>query len=142
MGEGDKRFSARHSVTFPVICDDGGAYIDGTVLDLSLGGCFVHTRKLLEVGTEVSVSPIGEATDKVLEWQAKVVRVVDTETIDNPPGMGLQFTRMKRSAFEALKKMFETMPKTTVDAITDVPGRPDSSPASAVQRIRIRARRK
>lgn len=142
MGVRDKRFSARHSVTFPVICDDGGAYIDGTVLDLSLGGCFVHTRKLLDVGTEVTVSPIGEATDKVLEWQAKVVRVVESETVDDPPGMGLQFTRMKRSAFEAIKHMFETMPKTTRDAVTDLPDQPEAAAQSGGQRIRIRARRR
>lgn len=142
MGEQDQRFSARHAVTFPVICDDGGTYIDGTVLDLSLGGCFVHTRKLLEVGTEVVVSPIGKDTDKVLEWQAKVVRVVESETVDNPPGMGLQFTRMKRSAFEAIKHMFEVMPKTTEASLTDLPQTSGPDESSTAARIRIRARRR
>ncbi len=143
MGGDDKRHSERHDVTFPVICDDGGNYIDGTVLNLSLGGCFVHTRKLLAVGTEVTVSPVGDATDDVYEWEARVVRVVESETVENPPGMGIQFTRMTKSAFAGLKEMFDTMPKTSAASITDLPVQQDVDEDDVIRaRVRIRARRR
>ena len=139
MGGEEKRESARHSVTFPVICDDGMNFVDGTVLDLSLGGCFVHTRKLLEIGTEVTVSPVGDAMDSVYEMEAKVVRTVEGTTVDNPPGMGLQFTRMTRSAFEGLKTMFDEMPATSADSITDLPVEQDVD-EDTLQRNRLKVR--
>lgn len=139
----EQRESERHDVTFPVICDDGDNYVDGTVLNLSLGGAFVHTRKLLPVGTEVTVSPVGEASDRVYEMQAKVVRIVESDTKENPPGMGLQFTRMTKSAFRGLQTMFEEMPKTSQDSINDLPIDQGLSEEELMRnRVRIRARRR
>ena len=142
MGD-EQRESERHEVTFPVICDDGGNYVDGTVLNLSLGGCFVHTRKLLPLETEVTVSPVGDASDSVYEMQAKVVRIVESDTKENPPGMGLQFTRMTKSAFKGLQTMFDKMPKTSQESITDLPIQQNLSEDELIRnRVRIKARRR
>jgi Tfp pilus assembly protein PilZ len=142
VGE-EQRESERHEVTFPVICDDGDNYIDGQVLNLSLGGAFVHTRKLLPIGTEVTVSPVGDAADTVYEMQAKVIRIVETETKEDPPGMGLQFTRMTKSAFKGLQTMFDEMPKTSQESINDLPIEQDLSEDELIRnRVRIRARRR
>jgi Tfp pilus assembly protein PilZ len=139
----ERRQSERHRVTFPVICDDGDSYVDGTVLDVSLGGCFVHTRKLLPVGTDVTITPVGAAADTVYEMEARVVRAIESETRENPPGMGLQFTRMTKSAFRGLQRMFDEMPKTTEASLTDLPVTPDGDPEEAARRrVRIWARRR
>jgi hypothetical protein len=143
MGGEEKRESERHPIAFPVVCDDGDNYVDGTVLDLSLGGCFVHTRRLLPVDTRVTVSPVGKVGEWVDEIQARVVRVVDAPDAEGVSGMGLQFTRIRRSGFEGLQRIFAEMPRTSAsEALGPRPAAADDPVAVMRARVRVWGRRR
>lgn len=130
-------------MTFRVVCDDGEVYTDATVLNVSEGGAFLHTRKLLPVGSEITISPIGEAARYVFELTGKVVRHV--QAVDGAvPGMGIQFQELDEDDLEGLRVFFEEMPATSPESLTDMPvERPEdnSQVSMAHMRMRVRMRR-
>ena len=71
----DRRVAERTRVTFGMVCDAGASMTTGRVLDLSLTGAFIHTDKLLPIGTLVTLFPVGDAGDELFEIDAEVVRV-------------------------------------------------------------------
>ena len=80
----DRRGSQRKNIQFRLVYDDGASFNAGAVHDVSEGGLFLETPVPLDVGTEVTLTPLDDAGDTLFEVRAKVVRKVRN-------GMGLQF---------------------------------------------------
>lgn len=90
---GEKRKSERHRVRFHLVYDDGSSFNAGTVHDVSEGGLFLETALPLSVGTEVTLTPVGEG-QSLFEVRARVMRTVSYDPArmqDDAAGMGLQF---------------------------------------------------
>lgn len=77
--------------------EEGGKTVEGTVQDVSAGGCFVRSDAGFDAGTLVvlsSVAPEGEA----FAFGAKVVRAA----AGGEPGMGLRFTDVGQAALRGI----------------------------------------
>ena len=90
----DRRVAERTRVTFGMVCDAGASMTTGRVLDLSLTGAFIHTDKLLPIGTLVTLFPVGDAGEELFEIDAEVVRVRQGTSESDPPGMGVRFSEV------------------------------------------------
>ncbi len=99
MSEDERRRTPRRSVDFPVTLDDSGNAIEGTVRDLSAGGCFVLAASRFEPGTLVVISAADPEADG-FTFGAKVVRRGE----DAEGGMGLQFTDVGPAALIGLRR--------------------------------------
>lgn len=89
----EQRQDERHRVRFHLVYDDGSSFNAGTVHDVSTGGLFLETALPLAVGTEVTLTPVGEG-QKLFEVRARVMRSVpyDPSALQtHAAGMGLQF---------------------------------------------------
>ncbi len=66
----------------------GNDRLDGTTLDLSLGGALVQSHRAFPTGTPVTVSLDLEAGTSLMRSGARVVRTVETDC------MGIQFENL------------------------------------------------
>ena len=121
--------------------DTGESFMHGRVLDVSVGGAFVHTRKMIPVGTAVTITPVEEATDHVFELRAKVVRHVQGGTLEDPPGVGLQFIRPGLPEVVGLLKLFGDMPETRKHFLEDLAVAEDRPGRLAELAAKLRAKR-
>lgn len=117
----DRRVAERTRVTFGMVCDAGASMTTGRVLDLSLTGAFIHTDKLLPIGTLVTLFPVGDAGDELFEIDAEVVRVRQGTSESDPPGMGVRFSEVSEDEMEALRALIGNMPQTAASSLTHMP---------------------
>ena len=78
------------------------------VENISLGGLFVRTDKLQEVGTEFFVDVVSPGWKRALTLQARItsrVDALDSRISKRPPGMGMQFLRVDDKQRERLRKL-------------------------------------
>jgi uncharacterized protein (TIGR02266 family) len=78
------------------------------VENISLGGLFVRTDKLQEVGTEFFVDVVSPGWKRALTLQARItsrVDALDSRVSKRPPGMGIQFLRVDEKQRERLRKL-------------------------------------
>jgi uncharacterized protein (TIGR02266 family) len=78
------------------------------VENISLGGLFVRTDKLQEVGTEFYVDVVSPGWKRPLTLQARITSRVDaleSRVSKRPPGMGIQFLRVDEKQRERLRKL-------------------------------------
>jgi uncharacterized protein (TIGR02266 family) len=78
------------------------------VENISLGGLFVRTDKLEEVGTEFFVDVVSPGWKRALTLQARItsrVDALDSRVSKRPPGMGIQFLRVDDKQRERLRKL-------------------------------------
>jgi c-di-GMP-binding flagellar brake protein YcgR len=101
---GERRAHARRNLELPVLVNDAGNRVRGSirfdVRDLSLGGAFVRSDLLFEIGEELEVEfqiPEGPLVRAV----ARVVRVA-REPLDDA-GMGITFSRMDEDDKDAVR---------------------------------------
>jgi Tfp pilus assembly protein PilZ len=98
----EQRRNERHRVRFHLVYDDGSSFHAGTVHDVSTDGLFLETALPLAIGTEVTLTPVGEEED-LFEVRARVKRYVPYDPNrmqDEPAGMGLQFLDLSESERE------------------------------------------
>lgn len=117
----DRRVAERTRVTFGMVCDAGASMTTGRVLDLSVTGAFIHTDKVLPVGTLVTLFPVGDAGEELFEIDATVVRVRQGTNEDDPPGMGVQFSGVSEDELAALHALIGSMPETQASSLTHMP---------------------
>ena len=105
-GGRDARTEQRKGVDLPVIVCDSASRVEGEihfdVRDLSVGGAFLRSDLLFEVGEELQLTfqlP-GDAEVKAL---GRVVHVVREAGADNVPGMGISFTRLSERDRDAVR---------------------------------------
>jgi hypothetical protein len=72
--------------------------------NVSLGGAFLVSDFLLQAGTVIQVRFDLPGEPRV-EAEAKVVRVSESE--DDDPGMGIEFTLISRESLAAIKRFLE-----------------------------------
>jgi c-di-GMP-binding flagellar brake protein YcgR len=97
-----KRFDSDLPVRFRPSGEGAGDYVEGRILNVSLGGIFIRTSNLLPIGTMMQLlirvtTPFGEEQD--IEAAAKICwhgRQAGEE------GLGLQFTQIERHAQYAI----------------------------------------
>lgn len=136
----ERRLADRHRVTFDVVCDADASYTKAKVTDLSHGGLFVESGRLLPMGTEVLLTPIGRATDHLFEVPAKVVRI-------ESKGMGLELGEVDEDDRHGLQRLMREMPATvsgpheveSVDAGAPARARIHGSTRAARAWIRLRS---
>jgi uncharacterized protein (TIGR02266 family) len=87
------RFPAR----IPVIYESETLTCDALSRDLALGGVFVETDVLDDVGTACAVTLLVDAAP-ALRIEGEVSRVLAAASATGPPGMGVRFTRMSRES--------------------------------------------
>src|SRR5262249_35233013 len=99
------RRHVRKVVELPVLVTEAESRVRGGIRfdtqDLSLGGAFLRSDLLFEVGEEVEVEFQLVRGPKV-RARARVVRVVREHT-DGQPGMGIAFTDLSESDREAVR---------------------------------------
>jgi uncharacterized protein (TIGR02266 family) len=95
----------RKVVELPVVVSEAESRVRGGIRfdthDLSLGGAFLRSDLLFEVGEEVEVE-FDLAKRHKVHARARVVRVVREHT-DGQPGMGIAFTDLSESDREAVR---------------------------------------
>jgi Tfp pilus assembly protein PilZ len=99
MSEGQKPREAR--LTINKEFDSFEAFIEEYVTNISRTGAFVKRTDPLPVGTEINLKFTVIMEDiETIEGVGKVVRVQD-----NPPGMGVVFTRISHHSQHLLQKL-------------------------------------
>src|SRR5258708_12386016 len=101
----DRRYSIRYpfAANVEMLELESGARVRGVTSDLSLGGCFVCTRRSLEVRARVRATLTrGGQEVKILP----VVRVVKPQV-----GGGFEFLDIDRKSNAKLLALFERLPK-------------------------------
>jgi Tfp pilus assembly protein PilZ len=95
----------RYQLEVPVQVSDANNRVGGRLLfdtqDLSLGGAFIRSDLLFEVGEELGLAftlPTGAA----VEARGRVVRVVRDSGDDVSPGMGIQFVQLSEGDKRAI----------------------------------------
>lgn len=95
----EQRAHPRHKVTLPVLVRDAtqqvGATIEFDTHDVSLGGAFIRSDFLFEVGEVLQVKL--QIKQKILQARVTVVRVV-RETDEGTAGMGVRFELTEKDA--------------------------------------------
>jgi hypothetical protein len=105
-GRGNLRQYARSAIELPVSVSDATNKVDGQIvfdtLDVSIGGAFIRSDLLFEIGEELAVAftlPSGH----VVRGRGKVVRVSRDSGDDGAaPGMGIQFVSLSDPDREAI----------------------------------------
>src|ERR1700687_5240168 len=95
----EHRASPRYRLSAPpeveILTVTSGTPIKARLADLSLGGCYVETKSLLPLGTELTIT-LKKSGDHV-RAQARVVRASPNQ------GLGLAFTSMGGEQFRILQ---------------------------------------
>ena len=117
----ERRVAERSRVTFGMVCDAGASMSSGRVLDLSMTGAFIHTDQPLPLGTLVTLFPVGDAGDDLFEIDAKVVRISQGTSAEDPPGMGVHFDISSEDDKQALAALLNKMPETGASSLTHMP---------------------
>ena len=107
-GRGNLRRYARSAVELPVTVADANNSVHGHIQfdtqDLSVGGAFVRSDLLFEVGEELQLDftlPDGRA----VRARGKVVRVARDSGDDVIPGMGIQFVALSDADRDAIRAL-------------------------------------
>jgi Tfp pilus assembly protein PilZ len=107
-GGANKRQHERRSVELPITVSDAAnrvvAIIQFSTQDLSIGGAFVRSHLLFEIGEVLGLQftlPDGRS----IRASGKVVRVSRDTGDDVVPGMGIQFVDLPDGDREALHKL-------------------------------------
>jgi uncharacterized protein (TIGR02266 family) len=107
-GNRDLRKHTRAPVELPITVSDSANKVDALIQfntqDISVGGAFIRSDLLFEVGEELSLEfrlPSGE----MVRAQGKVVRVSRDTGDDLVPGMGIQFVNLADTDREALREL-------------------------------------
>jgi Tfp pilus assembly protein PilZ len=110
------------------------------VENVSLGGLFVRTDRLEEVGTEVAVDLVKPGWKKRLSVEARVTSRIDAlDGRKRMPGLGMQFVRVDVAQHERLRSMMRelgapdeeadvTLPEESTEAELRELGVPDAEP--------------
>lgn len=105
---GDLRKHARAPVTLPVVVGDPGQQVEAKIefdtRDLSIGGAFVRSELLFEVGEELALELRLPDGHKVAA-KGKVVRVSRDSIDDALPGMGVAFLMLPEADREAIRAL-------------------------------------
>ena len=80
------------------------SFVDASTVDLSLGGMFIHTKKIKPLGTKVEIQLTG------LQGQAvninATVRSVRCQN-ENPTGIGIEFDNLDETSKQLIKYVVE-----------------------------------
>lgn len=95
----ERRKHPRVPLDLPAIYDSESLTFDAIARDISLGGLFLATELLDEVGTECKVTILPDGAEAIT-CQGVVCRTVEVERRESsrPAGMGLRFTTLSRAA--------------------------------------------
>jgi Tfp pilus assembly protein PilZ len=100
----------RAAIELPVIVSDAANKVDGHIQfdtqDVSVGGAFIRSDLLFEIGEELALA-IKLPDGKVVQARGKVVRVTRDTGEDGPSGagMGIQFVSLTDLDREAIIAM-------------------------------------
>jgi uncharacterized protein (TIGR02266 family) len=107
-GRGNLRKYARSPVELPITVSDAANKVEGRIEfntgDLSVGGAFIRSDLLFEVGEELQLDftlPEGQ----IVRARGKVVRVARDSGDDVIPGMGIAFVTLADSDREAIRAL-------------------------------------
>jgi uncharacterized protein (TIGR02266 family) len=105
-GRGDLRQHARAPLELPITVSDSAnkvdAHIQFNTQDISVGGAFIRSDLLFEIGEELSLV-FAMPDGRVVQARGKVVRVARDTGDDTVPGMGIQFVNLADSDREAIE---------------------------------------
>lgn len=101
------RSYSRMTISLPVKISDhtlaAGSMVVFDTTDVSMGGAFLQSSILLEMGEELSLMLV--VSPKVtINARARVVRV----SYGDPPGMGIRFINLAPKDREAIKALIDT----------------------------------
>jgi hypothetical protein len=107
-GRGNLRKHARSPVELPITVSDAANRVEGHIefntQDLSVGGAFIRSDLLFEVGEELQLDfalPDGQ----IVRARGKVVRVARDSGDDVIPGMGIMFVALAEGDREAIRAL-------------------------------------
>ena len=104
----NKRQHPRHAVELPITVSDADnrvvAVIQFSTQDMSMGGAFVRSQLLFEIG-EVLLLQFTLPDGRVVKCSGKVVRVARDDGDDVVPGMGIEFVDLPERDRQALQRL-------------------------------------
>jgi uncharacterized protein (TIGR02266 family) len=108
MGD-DRRRETREPVVLVVDYDGADDLIGDYTENLSTGGTFIHTERVLEVGTEVQLilSFPGLVHPIPIDGQVRWARAAESQGAES--GIGIEFVRMDAQARAELEKIIEAI---------------------------------
>ncbi|MBW1897255.1 MAG: TIGR02266 family protein [Deltaproteobacteria bacterium] len=111
------RSKTRVPVSLPVTYRDEDSFFKVVTGDLSGGGLFIRSDRLLEVGEKFLVNlRLPERTNSVIiKCEVVWVKEKALDSVNGPPGMGVKFINMTEEDREALEKYLEDLPEAAVD---------------------------
>lgn len=111
----NKRQHPRHAVELPITVSDATnrvvAVIQFSTQDLSMGGAFVRSQLLFEIGETLQLQ-FSLPDGRTIKSTGKVVRVARDAGDDVVPGMGIEFVDLSDRDRQALQRLV-TSHKTT-----------------------------
>jgi uncharacterized protein (TIGR02266 family) len=106
--EESRRVHPRFTVDLDVTVASDHNFYAGFAENLSAGGIFVATHKLLPVGETVKLSIRLPGMDEPIEGTGEVRWVREySERSNVPPGLGFRFVELSSGASEAIKRFLE-----------------------------------
>lgn len=104
----DTRKDERSVLELPVVVSDTSNRVEGGIrfesADVSIGGAFLRTDLLFEIGELVTLQFQLPQAGRVIRTEGRVVRVSQDLSKDPAPGMGVEFVNLSaddRAAIEA-----------------------------------------
>jgi c-di-GMP-binding flagellar brake protein YcgR len=106
---GNLRQHARSAIELPVVVSDAENRVEGAITfdtqDVSVGGAFIRSDLLFEIGEELQLA-INLPSGRTVRAIGRVVRVArDTGDEGAAPGMGVQFSRLSDTDREAIQAL-------------------------------------
>lgn len=104
----DLRQHTRSPLELPIVISDAANRVEGRIefntQDLSVGGAFVRSDLLFEVGEELQLD-FTLPDSRVVRARGRVVRVARDSGDDVIPGMGIQFVALGEPDREAIRAL-------------------------------------
>ena len=105
---GNLRQHARSPVELPITVSDAANKVEGHIEfntgDLSVGGAFIRSDLLFEVGEELQLD-FAMPDGRQIRARGKVVRVARDSGDDVIPGMGIQFVALTDADRDAIRAL-------------------------------------
>lgn len=105
---GNLRQHARSPVELPISISDAANKVEGHIEfntgDLSVGGAFIRSDLLFEVGEELQLD-FAMPDGRQVRARGKVVRVARDSGDDVIPGMGIQFVALTDADRDAIREL-------------------------------------
>ncbi len=103
----DRREHRRYPVTLKICYSALDTFFYDYAINISQGGVFIRTDKPLPVGSPVHLKFSIPGTEREIESEGQVMRVIKSGHNPEPPGMGIRFESIKKEDVRLIAKLWK-----------------------------------